>query len=194
MRLLLLGCTGLVGRELIPMLLEQGHQLTVVSRQPRGAGFAPLPATLNWLQLDPAQARSWTVDGALHAALSVAEGVVNLAGEPIAEQRWTPVHLKLLEASRLLTTRHLVQAMATLDRPPSVLVNASAVGYYGTSADATFGESSPPGGDVLARLGEPDTVLPETRNRGPPGTVCQTPDPTTGRPWYTPGRPVTVSS
>jgi len=152
MRLLLLGCTGLVGRELIPMLLEQGHQLTVVSRQPRGAGFAPLPATLNWLQLDPAQAGSWTVDGALHAALAVTEGVVNLAGEPIAEQRWTPVHLKLLEASRLLTTRHLVQAMATLDRPPSVLVNASAVGYYGTSADATFGESSPPGGDVLARL------------------------------------------
>lgn len=150
MRLLLLGCSGFVGRELVPYLLELGHNLTVVSRQ-----ADPFPALagerLAWLQLDPAQADSWSQDG-LHQALAAAEGVVNLAGEPIAEKRWTAAQRQLLLRSRLDTTAQLVQAMAQLSTPPSVLVNASAVGFYGTSETASFSEDSPPGSDLLAEI------------------------------------------
>lgn len=150
MRLLLLGCTGFVGRELVPFLLELGHELTVVSRRPQ-----PFPALVSerlaCLQLDPAQAASWQHDG-LQQALAAAEGVVNLAGEPIAEQRWTPAHRRELLASRVDTTRHLVAAMAALPQPPAVLVNASAVGYYGTSTEASYTEVSPAGSDYLAEI------------------------------------------
>lgn len=154
MRLLLIGCTGLVGRGLIPLLHEAGHQLTVVSRRSASAVGLPdsLVSQLQWIKADPAAASSWASSAALPQALAACDGVVNLAGEPIAEQRWTPQHLRLLESSRLETTRCLVEAMAALDKPPSVLVNASAVGYFGTSANARFDESSAPGSDFLAGL------------------------------------------
>jgi NAD dependent epimerase/dehydratase family enzyme len=93
-RLLLLGCSGFVGRELVPFLLELGHQLTVVSRRAQ-----PFPARsddrLRTLQADPSDAASWQRED-LRQALALAEGVVNLAGEPIAEKRWTASHRQLL--------------------------------------------------------------------------------------------------
>ena len=154
MRLLLLGCTGFVGRELVPQLLQSGHQLTLVSRRlPRGYDAERQDGRINWLQLDPAQASSWQAPE-LTAALEQADGVVNLAGEPIAEQRWTAAHLKLLAASRLDTTRFLVEAISASSAPPQVLVNASAIGFYGTSQQARFLESSAPGSDFLASLCE----------------------------------------
>ena len=152
MRLLLLGCTGLVGRELVPTLLEAGHQLMLVSRRSRTAVSWARDQQLEWVQCDPAQASSWEQGGALQQALATADGVVNLAGEPIAEQRWTPAHLQLLHDSRIATTRHLTAAMAALVTPPSVLVNASAVGFYGTSEQASFAESSAAGTDLLGSL------------------------------------------
>ena len=152
MRLLLLGCTGFVGRELVPTLLKQGHQLTLISRRmARGYETERAAGDLTWLQLDPASATSWQ-DAALLEALNQADAVVNLTGEPIAEKRWTPAHLRVLEASRLETTRLLVEAMAASATPPGVLINASAIGFYGTSATARFVESSPAGGDFLASL------------------------------------------
>ena len=152
MRLLLLGCTGLVGRELVPTLLEAGHQLMLVSRRSRTAVSWARDQQLEWVQCDPTQAISWEQGGVLQQALATADGVVNLAGEPIAEQRWTPAHLQLLHDSRIATTRHLTAAMAALVTPPSVLVNASAVGFYGTSEQASFAESSAAGTDVLGSL------------------------------------------
>lgn len=152
MRLLLLGCTGLVGRELVPTLLEAGHQLTVVSRRPQASLAWAKSHRIDWLQLDPAQASHWAQGLPLQQALAGADGVVNLAGEPIAEQRWTPSHRQLLHDSRIATTRHLVAAMQALETPPEVMVNASAVGFYGTSEEATFVESSAAGTDVLGTL------------------------------------------
>ncbi|MEB3354576.1 MAG: TIGR01777 family oxidoreductase [Cyanobacteriota bacterium] len=152
MRILLVGCSGFVGRALVPLLLEAGHRLTLVSRSPR-----PLPAIdhpqLERLQADPAQAASWQ-RADLQAALAQAEAVVNLAGEPIAEQRWTPVHLQRLHSSRIDTTRALVAALAALPagQRPGVLINGSAIGYYGTSTSQEFSETSPAGDDVLGRL------------------------------------------
>ncbi len=150
MKLLLLGCSGFVGRELVPYLLQLGHAITLVSRQPQ-----PFPALvgerLNVLRLNPADPESWQHDG-LDAALAAADGVVNLAGEPIAEKRWTPVHRQLLLDSRVRTTELLVKAMAALLEPPKVLVNGSAVGFYGTSETARFTEASASGSDFLAEI------------------------------------------
>ena len=152
MRILLVGCSGFVGRALVPLLLEQGHRLTLVSRSAR-----PLPALdhpqLQRLQADPAQAASWQ-QTELQQALAAAEAVVNLAGEPIAEKRWSPAHVQLLHDSRIDTTRALVAALASLpeSQRPQVLISGSAVGYYGTSDTARFEESSPAGADVLGRL------------------------------------------
>ena len=120
MRLLLLGCTGLVGRELVPALLSAGHQLTLVSRRSRSGVAWTRDLTLDWVQQDPSTASSWTAGGALQQALAAAEGVINLAGEPIAEQRWTATHVQLLNASRVATTTHLVAAMQALETPPAV--------------------------------------------------------------------------
>ena len=152
MRLLLLGCTGFVGRELVPLLLAEGHQLSLVSRRlPRGFEAERADGRVEWLQLDPSRPQSWQVPE-LKEALDQADGVVNLAGEPIAEKRWTPPHRQLLESSRLDTTRLLVEAIKASSTPPSVLVNASAIGFYGSSTSAQFQESSAPGDDFLASL------------------------------------------
>ncbi len=150
MRLLLLGCSGFVGRELVPFLLELGHDLTLVSRQSQ-----PFPLLegdrLRCLQLDPADSASWA-SADLQGALASAEGVVNLVGEPIAERRWTDSQRQLLRDSRLLTTTALVKAIGQLPKPPQVLVSASAVGVYGSSEEDTFVESSPAASDFLGQL------------------------------------------
>ena len=152
MRILLVGCSGFVGRALVPLLLQHGHQLTLVSRSPQ-----PLPAIrhdqLTRLQANPADPAAWG-QPALQQALAHAEAVVNLAGEPIAEKRWSPAHLQLLHDSRIHTTRALVTALAALPagQGPTVLINGSAIGYYGTSPSQTFTEESPAGSDVLGRL------------------------------------------
>ncbi len=150
LRLLLLGCSGFVGRELVPYLLELGHTLTVVSRRPQ-----PVPQLtserLSCLQLNPADPASWQ-HHQLDAALGQAEGVVNLAGEPIAEQRWSAAHRQTLLDSRIRTTELLTAAMAALEQPPRVLINGSAVGYYGTSLDGHFSEANGPGTDFLATI------------------------------------------
>ena len=152
MRLLLLGCTGFVGRELVPQLLQAGHQISLVSRRlPRGYDTERDEGRINFLQLDPSQSSSWLTEPLINA-LADADGVVNLAGEPIAEKRWTESHLKVLEDSRLETTRLLVEALKTCATPPAILVNASAIGYYGTSLDQRFVETSPAGSDFLASL------------------------------------------
>ena len=110
MRLLLIGCTGLVGRALVPMLQTAGHDLTIVSRRSAPAGLpTSCLAGLTWVQCNPADSISWAPSSPLQQALAQAQGVVNLAGEPIAEKRWTSTHLQLLEDSRLQTTRQLVR-------------------------------------------------------------------------------------
>jgi uncharacterized protein (TIGR01777 family) len=149
-RLLLLGCSGFVGRELVPFLLELGHELTLVSRQSQP--FAHLVGKrLAVLRLDPADPASWSHDG-LDVALRQADGVINLAGEPIAEKRWSSSHRALLLNSRVRSTELLTAAMAALETPPRVLINGSAVGFYGTSLEARFVETSPSGDDVLAEI------------------------------------------
>jgi uncharacterized protein (TIGR01777 family) len=78
--------------------------------------------------------------------------VVNLAGENLAEGRWTPARKAQLHSSRVLPTRTLVRAMEQCQRPPKVFVSASAVGYYGPRGDEPVPETTPPGSDFLAKI------------------------------------------
>ncbi|MFO0017509.1 MAG: TIGR01777 family oxidoreductase [Synechococcaceae cyanobacterium] len=150
MRLLLLGCSGFVGRELVPHLLRLGHDLTLLSRGAQPPGL-PQDPRLQLLRGNPADPATWQQE-ALLQALAAADGVVNLVGEPIAEKRWTAVHCQLLRDSRVRSTSLLVAAMAGLSKPPGVLISGSAVGFYGTSEQACFDETSPAGNDLLAQL------------------------------------------
>jgi len=155
MQILLVGCSGFVGRELVPLLLGQGHRLSLLSRQARPLATIA-DSALERLQGDPSQAATWQ-QPQLQAALARAEAVINLAGEPIAEKRWTAAQRQLLFDSRVATTGHLVAALSALAAQPGqprpgVLINGSAIGFYGTSLSACFGEASPAGSDLLGRL------------------------------------------
>lgn len=141
MHLVLAGATGFLGRPLLARLAADGHDVTVLTRRPRGRSGA--------------RELAWQPDG--HAgpwasALDGADAVVNLAGESIADGRWTPARKLTLLESRLLPTRSLVAAIERCERRPAVLVNASAVGYYGTHGDEVITEANPPGHDFLGRL------------------------------------------
>jgi hypothetical protein len=92
-----------------------------------------------------------TESGDWQQAIAGCDGVVNLAGEPISE-RWTPEHKQQILRSRKVGTQKVVEAIAKADPKPSVLINSSAIGYYGTSETTTFDETSPPGSDFLATV------------------------------------------
>jgi uncharacterized protein (TIGR01777 family) len=90
--------------------------------------------------------------GEWHRAVGESEAVVNLAGESIAAQRWTPAFKQRLVSSRIETTRAIVEAIRAAARPGICLVNASAVGYYGDRGDAVVTEQTPPANTFLGQL------------------------------------------
>src|SRR5439155_16045487 len=94
------------------------------------------------------------VTGELGGAGVRADAVVNLAGASIADGRWSARRKELLRASRINTTRALVNALAKMNARPSVLVSASAIGYYGNRGDETLTEDSQPGTGFLAGLAQ----------------------------------------
>lgn len=144
MKLVVTGVSGFIGTALCPRLLEKGHTLVLLTRS-----SSPEPSTANkqWLQWNPGIAGGWekSVDGA--------DGIINLAGEPIAARRWTSSQKTHIRSSRILSTRSLVEAAAKARQKPSFLLNASAVGYYGPRGDEPVTEESEPGGDFLASIG-----------------------------------------
>ena len=148
MKVAITGATGFVGSRLVEKLNAAGDQIVVLTRNPSKARRV-FPASsfpnVEAVEYNAQSAGSW------QESLSGCDGVVNLAGEPISE-RWTPEHKKAILESRQHITKILVEAIKQADPRPSVLVNASAVGYYGTSETAAFDETSPSGNDFLAQV------------------------------------------
>ncbi len=140
MTYLVTGATGFIGNKLIEQLLARGDAVYYFARRrsgklPSQASFHPWE-TSNLPELN---------------ALSRIDAVLHLAGEPIA-QRWTTEVRKRIYDSRVVGTRNLVTAIAGLRHKPSVLVSASAVGYYGHRGSEVLTESEPPGSDFLANV------------------------------------------
>lgn len=136
MRWVVVGATGLIGRALCGYLSDEGHTVVAVSRS---GDSVPGATSVRW---DPAA-------GAPRGFLDGADVLVNLAGAGIGDSRWTEERKRLIISSRVDTTTALVAALAD-EATPRVLVNASAVGFYGTGEDAVT-ETSPAGDDFLAQ-------------------------------------------
>jgi uncharacterized protein (TIGR01777 family) len=139
MRALVTGATGFVGGELLrrlekPRILsrtpERARERTGLEAFPWDAEAGPPPA----------------------AALEGLDAVFHLAGDPVAEGRWTAAKRARIRDSRILGTRHLVAGLAAAEAKPSVLVAASAVGWYGDRGDEVLAEGAPPGSDFLAEV------------------------------------------
>ena len=145
MKILVTGSSGLVGTALVSALARGGHTLCrLVRPQSAGGEGAKEGFVVAW---NPAT-------GELGGAGVGADAAVNLAGASIADGRWTTQRKELLRSSRIDTTRALVGALAKMNARPSVLVSASAIGYYGRRGDETLTEESKPGGDFLAGLAQ----------------------------------------
>lgn len=146
MRILISGSTGLVGTALVEKLSREGHTVTrLVRRGTSGTGNADGAYTpgVAW---DP-------VAGYFDAASAEgADALVHLAGASIAGGRWNAARKELLRTSRIDATRHLIAALAKLQRPPRAILAASAVGFYGDRGDEILSEASGPGNDFLAGL------------------------------------------
>ena len=101
--------------------------------------------------MNPAESSSWDKEE-IQNSLKSCEGVINLAGEPIAEKRWTTDHCKEITNSRIETTKNLIKSLRNLRKPPKVLINASAIGFYGSHPQTEFTEENIQGDDFLANL------------------------------------------
>ncbi|MEG4349297.1 TIGR01777 family oxidoreductase [Microcoleus sp. LAD1_D5] len=149
MKVAIAGATGFVGSRLVEKLQAAGHQVVVLSRDAAKAGRV-FPASaypnLEVVAYTPAESGDW------QKSITGCDAVVNLAGVPIAEERWTQARQQAILDSRRLTTAKLVEAIVNANPRPSVFVSASAIGYYGTSETAEFDETSPAGDDFLAAV------------------------------------------
>src|SRR5690242_13551284 len=142
MTIVVTGATGFIGRALCRSLARKGHRVTVLTRNARAASplFGASVTTVEWHGRD---------SGAWEKSLEVADAVVNLAGAPIADARWTAPRKRLLIDSRVQLTRRLVDAMSQRSKKPSVLISASGIGYYGPSDDRVLTEAAPHGKGFL---------------------------------------------
>jgi uncharacterized protein (TIGR01777 family) len=149
MRVFIAGGTGLIGSRLIARLKQRQDTVVLLTRRAAAARekFGP-DCTI--VEGDPMQSGPWM------DAVADCDGVINLVGEPIFARRWNMEFKALLRDSRVRSTQHVVQALEknphTAAGKPRVLVNASAIGYYGPHGDEELAEDSPPGNDFLAGL------------------------------------------
>ncbi len=153
MNVLITGGSGLIGRALVADLTHRGRAVTVLTRSPQRAASLLPPGVV---------AHPWdgrTLEGWSHL-VSQSEAVINLAGETIAGEnltailtrRWTPAVKTRLQESRTRIGALLSEAIANAEHKPRVLVQASAVGYYGNVSDREVTEDAPPGQDFLAQV------------------------------------------
>ena len=137
MQVLVTGATGFIGSHFVPFLAQRGHTVQRVTRRPSR------PGDVAW---NPARGE---IDA---AALQSPEAVVHLAGENIADDRWTEAKKQRIRDSRIKGTRLLSDTLAELPHPPRVLVSASAVGYYGHRGEEVLTEESGSGKGFLAAV------------------------------------------
>lgn len=137
MHIAITGSSGLVGRMLTASLGSRGHRVTRVVRGDPGEGELTWDPSAGHLDVEP---------------LCGCDAVVHLAGENIADGRWSQAKKDRIRGSRVESTRLLSSALAALKTPPGVLVTASAIGYYGDAGDRLLEEQAPAGDDFLAEV------------------------------------------
>ncbi|MBL8163289.1 MAG: TIGR01777 family oxidoreductase [Anaerolineae bacterium] len=147
MRVIITGGTGLIGKALANSLAHDHHDVIVLSRNKnKTSGLAGGVQVVEW---DARTAQGW---GALADG---AGAIINLAGESIAGEgfppsRWTPERKRRIRDSRVNAGKAITEAIKAANNKPSVLIQSSAVGYYGTHGDQDITEDAPAGSDFLS--------------------------------------------
>ncbi|AXJ00781.1 hypothetical protein CYPRO_1530 [Cyclonatronum proteinivorum] len=141
MHISITGGTGLVGSSLVALLLAEGHEVTILTRNPGKHSK----------NINHQKAHLASYDN-LASVVEKSDAIINLAGHNLFDQRWNEVIKSKILKSRVKTTRAVVDAIGEAQNKPKVLVSASAVGYYGSRGDTVLDEDSPAGDDFLARV------------------------------------------
>ena len=142
MKVVVTGATGFIGRALVAALRTRGNEVRALVRDPAEARAQLGTDAFPWDSGKPVPAD----------AMAGADAVVHLAGEGIADKRWTAARKERLRASRVDGTRRVVEAIRAASPRPKVFVSGSAIGYYGDVPEGDVTESSPAGKDFLAEL------------------------------------------
>ena len=157
MKIFIAGGTGFIGKKITQKLLNSGYKVSIITRNPDKQTFTH--DNLEYIYGNP------TVCGPWQKSVKDHNIIINLTGESIFK-RWTNNNKRKLEQSRILSTRNIVDSLP--DDKEITLINASAIGYYGSSLkDTVFIENSEPGNDYLARLcvdWEKEALKAETKN------------------------------
>ena len=143
MKIILTGGSGFIGSRLVERLAMKGHDVIVLTRD---------PSSLEIRKYSNVKAKQWDGknSGAWSSEVDGADAVMNFAGESIGGKRWTSKQKEKILNSRIDATRALIDAMKQAKKKPGVLINASAVGYYGPVEEGEVMESHQPGNDFLA--------------------------------------------
>jgi uncharacterized protein (TIGR01777 family) len=145
MNIVVTGGTGFIGRALCDTLGHEGHTVIVLTRTPHPV-LPPSGLNVHRVIWNGQDTGPWT------EALDEADAVINLAGAPIADARWTDARKQLIADSRVLTTRRLVDALSRRSSKALTLISASGIGYYGASDDRRLDEGAGRGHGFLADL------------------------------------------
>jgi len=143
MKILITGGTGFVGTQLTTRLIQEGNEVTILTRSRKGT--QKVTSGISYLEADPTQKGPW------QEAIKNHDAVINLAGASIFA-KWTEEYKNAIRESRVSTTRNIVEGMPSHPPKPFTLFSTSAVGYYGFCGDEELTEESPHGEDFLARM------------------------------------------
>lgn len=144
MRVFITGGSGSIGRNLVRRLAERGDHPVILSRRADHVRRDPAMRVHQVIQGDPTSAGPW------QSELDGCDAVVNLAGHNIFADRWNSQVKRAIRDSRVYSTENVVAAIAKARNAPKVLVQASAIGFYGPHADEVLTEESPSGADFMA--------------------------------------------
>lgn len=137
MRILVTGATGFIGSHLLPRLMQEHHELVLFSRHPEQArrSYPMAQIIARWHELE-----------------GRVDAVINLAGEPIADRPWSESRKHLLRDSRIALSQAMVVRLGQIGQVPQVVLQGSAIGYYGDTGSRPIDEQCPAGEDFAARL------------------------------------------
>jgi uncharacterized protein (TIGR01777 family) len=155
MKILITGGTGLIGSALIQELLIENNQLHILTRNKQRAETR-LPTKVNVLQWDGVSSSGWG------RIISDVDAIINLAGESIAGEslpaimtkRWTDQQKKRIKQSRINAGQAILEAIERASKKPDIIIQSSAVGYYGSQGEKILSEDTPAGTDFLANVCE----------------------------------------